>query len=168
MSFYEFWGERVDPGKVGKVALSTEHEACTCRPLVLGKLLFVTIVLPVAWALVIPYVPLPAFQAAVLVVGITLIYVAISYFLDPQPDTDNLGWCGGLVDHPWRYSDDLNRWLMTLKIVLAPGRFVAESVLDVIAPPEPGASVEEDTPGEPDQPPDEFQAAYQDWRSQNL
>lgn len=160
MSFYEWWGESVDPGKVGKVGLATEHEACTCRPLVIARFLFVVIAVPVAWCLIVPYVPLPTVQAAVLVAGITLIYVAASYFIDPQPDTDNVGWAGGLIDHPWRYSDDLNRLLVMFRVLLGPGRFVAESILDAMAPSETESQSEEDTIGAPQ----DFGREYHDLR----
>jgi len=131
MSFMEWWGEEVEPGKVGGVDLSGEHEACRCRPLVLVRFVAVVVGLPVFWYLVTPHVPLPAWQAVVLVVGGTLIYVAFSYLINPEPDLENLGVAGGLIDHPWRFSDDLNRLLLYAQCFLGPGRFVAESVLDV-------------------------------------
>jgi hypothetical protein len=131
MGFYEFWGEQVDPGKVGKVELGTEHEACRCKPLVIGRFLVVAIALPAIWTITIPLVPLPAWQAAAAVIGGTLIYVAVSYLVDPQPEMDNLGPAGGMIDHPWRYSDDINRTLVGLAVILGPGRFIAESLMDI-------------------------------------
>ena len=47
-------------------------------------------------------------------------------------DMNNLGWAGGLFNKPFRISEDVNRFLLFLKIVLLPGRFVAESCVDVI------------------------------------
>ncbi|NQT36631.1 MAG: hypothetical protein HQ581_04030 [Planctomycetes bacterium] len=131
MSFLEFWGERVSPGKIGSVTTPEGHEACRYKPLVLIKFLFVVIGLPVAWCLVVPRVPLPLWQAIAAVVGGTLIYVALCYLIDFEPEMDNLGWLGGAMDNPVRYSDDVNRWLLGLKCLLGPGRFVAESVLDI-------------------------------------
>jgi len=60
----------------------------------------------------------------------TLIYLAIAYHVHPQPDMENIGWLGGLLDHPFRYSDDINRFLVFLVILLWPGRFIAESFVD--------------------------------------
>ncbi len=130
MSFLEWWGEEVNPGKVGSIDLSGEHEACRCKPLVLARLLFVVIGLPVLWWLTVPLVPLPTWQAAAAVIGGTLIYIAVSYLIHPQPDLENLGPCAGMIDHPWQISDDLNRMLLGVQCVLGPGRFVAESVFD--------------------------------------
>ncbi len=133
MSFLEFWGERVDPGNVGTVAVGQEHEACQCRPLVWARFVFVLIGLPVFWFFAVPYVPLPLWQAWAAVVGGTLIYVALGYLIDPQPSMDNIGVAGGMFDHEWRYSDNLNRALLGAKVFLGPGRFVAESLSDMLA-----------------------------------
>jgi hypothetical protein len=133
MSFLEFWGERVDPGSVGTVAVGEEHEACQCRPLVWARFVFVVIGLPVLWFFAVPYVPLPTPQAWAAVVGGTLIYVALGYLVDPQPSMDNIGIAGGMIDHEWRYSDDVNRALLAAKVFLGPGRFVAESLADMMA-----------------------------------
>jgi hypothetical protein len=43
---------------------------------------------------------------------------------------ENLGLLGGAFDHPFRYWDDLNRQLLLLLILLWPGRFIAESIVD--------------------------------------
>ncbi len=159
MSLYEWWGERWDPGEVGSVQVSTEHEACTWQPLVIARFVFVVVGLPALWYFTIPLVPLPLWQSAALVVGGTLIYVSLSYFIDPQPNTDNIGVAGGLIDHPFRYSDDLNRNLLGLKVLLGPGRFVAESICDALAPPRPEDPQEPES-GEDPQPaaPDPMEA----------
>jgi hypothetical protein len=128
--FWEFWGERVNPGKVGRVEFGSAHEACCCRPLIWARLIFVIIGLPVLWGLAASLIPLPLWKSLAVVIGGTLAYVAVSYLVNPEPDFDNIGWLGGMVDDPTRYSDDLNRTLIWLQIVLGPGRFIAESVLD--------------------------------------
>lgn len=130
MSFLEWWGESVDPGEVGTLKVGKEHEPCVHRWLVIVRFAFVAVAVPLLWFLAIPRLPLPLWQSALLVMGGTLIYVALGYLIDPQPEFGNIGWGHGLFDHPWRYSDDLNRLLIALAIALGPGRFVAESLLD--------------------------------------
>ena len=61
----------------------------------------------------------------------TAIYLMISYAVHPEADTSNLGWFGGLVNNPFRFSDNINRFLVFLKIILWPGRFVSESLVDM-------------------------------------
>lgn len=133
MSFLEWWGETVNPGKRGTIAIGEEHEQCSWKPLVFARFIFVVLGLPILWWLAIPHVPLPFWQAAAAVVGGTLIYVALSYLIDPRPELDNLGIAHGLIDHPCRYSDDVNRFLLGARLVLGPGRFMAESILDMLA-----------------------------------
>ena len=67
-----------------------------------------------------------------------------SYFLHPEPDYSNLGWFGGLIDNPFRYSDDLNRGLAFLFTFLWPGRFVANALINFFLPSPPT-----DEPGGP-------------------
>jgi hypothetical protein len=35
-----------------------------------------------------------------------------------------VGWLGGLLNHPFRISDDVNRWLVIFFILLLPGKLV--------------------------------------------
>jgi hypothetical protein len=57
-------------------------------------------------------------------------YCAIAYFLRLRPNHEEIGLVGGLADHPFRWSDGVNRWLMNLVIALAPGRFIAVGLVD--------------------------------------
>lgn len=43
---------------------------------------------------------------------------------------DLFEWLGGLIDHPFRYSDDINRLLIFLSLLLLPGRMVAMGLID--------------------------------------
>ncbi|MFN7144045.1 MAG: hypothetical protein ACK4YP_09730 [Myxococcota bacterium] len=51
-------------------------------------------------------------------------YVVMANLLTPSVDTNDLGWGGGLWDNPFSYSDDRNRFLYTLALVLWPGKLV--------------------------------------------
>jgi len=130
MSFLEWWGESVDPGSRGTVELGGAHAPCQSRTLILLRFWFVVLLLPVAWGVAVCSIPWPPLEAAAVVVGGTFIYVALAYLIQPEPSWDNMGVCGGLIDHPGRWSDDWNRFLVQLAIVLGPGRFIAESLLD--------------------------------------
>ncbi len=65
-----------------------------------------------------------------LLFGITRAYLLIAYFVLPEPDYGNMGWFGGLMDNPFRISDDLNRFLFFLRVLLIPGRFMARSIVN--------------------------------------
>ncbi len=62
--------------------------------------------------------------------GAFLIYLIVGYKLDIQPDYDNMGWLGGVFDNPFRYSDDMNRFLIFFKILFYPGFLMAGSFVE--------------------------------------
>ena len=47
-------------------------------------------------------------------------------------DSSNTGYLG-FLDHPLRWTDDLNRFLVLLRIVLLPGRIAAAAIRDLVA-----------------------------------
>ena len=68
---------------------------------------------------------------AMLAVG--ALYLVVAYFVHLRPDHSNLGVAGGLIDHPFRLSDDENRLLLGLQVVLYPGRFATTGVRDLLS-----------------------------------
>lgn len=64
--------------------------------------------------------------------GVLLVYLLIAYFLHPDPNTENYGWQGTWYDDPLTFSDDFNRFLFSVQVFLWPGRFLAESIVDMI------------------------------------
>lgn len=75
-----------------------------------------------------------AFQARnpLVVLGGVVVYLLFSYYIHPRPNRENLGWAGGLIDHPLRWSDDQNRMLLFLQLALFPGRFATTGVRDLL------------------------------------
>ena len=61
-----------------------------------------------------------------------VVYVVLATILHPRPDYSNVGLLGGLIDHPFRWSDDYNRFLAFLGLFLWPGRVVGSGFLDLI------------------------------------
>ena len=61
-----------------------------------------------------------------------LIYLLIAYNVDPKPRMDKLGLLGGLVDHPFKYTDDINRTMLFLKVILFPGKIIGTPIVDLI------------------------------------
>jgi hypothetical protein len=67
----------------------------------------------------------------IIVFGLFLCYLLLSYLLDIEPDYDNVGLLGGIIDHPFRYTDDANRFLIFLKIIFFPGFIMAQSMVEL-------------------------------------
>jgi hypothetical protein len=154
MSYPESWGERANNCRAGRVRLATEHEPCGSKTLIVLRAIFVVVGLPIAWAMLTPHVPLPTLQATLVVIGGTLMYVALGYLIDPFPDMDNLDPTIGMVDRPWTFSDNRDRRFLWIKCLLGPGRFIAESVFDVHELFATGEETEEGADEEGGTPPD--------------
>ena len=64
--------------------------------------------------------------------GAFVAYIAIGSFFHPKPDYSNVGLLGGLIDHPLRWSDDVNRILAFLLVLLYPGRLLGIGLRDLV------------------------------------
>lgn len=129
MGIFEIIGELINPGPVGKVGLSDND--CNVRQ----KLIPVRFVVSLIIVGLIEYLLL--FQtkykidlASILHVNIALIiYLLISLFINVKPDYDNLGWVPFLINHPFRFSDNINRLLVIINLMFAPGKFISKSIV---------------------------------------
>jgi hypothetical protein len=72
---------------------------------------------------------MPAWKASVVMIGLVLIYLGISFFVRPQTDDERRGW---QASASVRYAG-IHRLLVALHWTLAPGRFAAETMLDACA-----------------------------------
>jgi len=122
--------------KHGSVQMHTEFFRRR-RPawLVLLKILGVIAMVAVGFAIFLPTLKEQAPQfaqwKAILAISAAMIfYTAVAYFVRPEANGDNLGWFGGSMNDPTQYSDNINRWLWKLHMLLGPGRFTAETLLD--------------------------------------
>lgn len=124
MSLFEWLGESMNPGPIGTVDVGSEERRDRSGAAIV-VCFAISAVLLGFWACLL----LGTWHVGA-VKGLlgTATYLVLAYFVHPRPDFDNIGWLGGLFDHPFRYSDDVNRFLMVLVVVLWPGRFVAESL----------------------------------------
>lgn len=67
-----------------------------------------------------------------LFIVIMIVYSVAGYFIIPRPDYSNVGWLGGLINNPFRISDNINRMLVFILIILMPGRLISTTVLSWI------------------------------------
>jgi hypothetical protein len=137
MSLLEWFGESFDPGEAGTVDVGgrdREERGRAKRPriAVLVCFAFAVALIGLGAYFVVSVYGVPTARGLVWLIFGTVLYLCLSYFVHPKPDTSNIGWMGGLFDHPFRYSDDINRFLIFLVIVLWPGRFISESLVDMV------------------------------------
>lgn len=60
-------------------------------------------------------------------------YLGVGYLIRPKPNYDNVGWLGGLMDNPFRWSDGYNRLLIWVLVLFLPGRFMSTSLVEFAA-----------------------------------
>lgn len=53
-----------------------------------------------------------------------LIYLVLALLVHPKPRHDNMGWVRGIIDNPFRWSDDVNRFLFFFEAILLPGKLM--------------------------------------------
>jgi hypothetical protein len=123
--------------KSGTIELNTEY--CTRKKpvwLVMLKLLGVIAMVALGVAIALPTLLELRFtlvESAAIIAGAMLVYTGIAFFVRPEPNTDNLGFGGGMMNDPFQTSDNVNRFLWRLHCALGPGRFTAETLLDLCA-----------------------------------
>jgi len=130
MGLFELLFERKNPGRVGRIEENNKKP----KPVGLFTLLIkLSLSSAIIYLLLFIFV-LHNFSAVRLAyfVFFMLLYCFIAYKFIPRPDKSNVGWFGGLVDNPFRYTDDINRFLIFLMILLYPGRFIATTFVQFI------------------------------------
>jgi hypothetical protein len=136
MSYLEWWGESIQRQPRGSLEFSGQYQP-GLRPLwlILLKWLGVCAMVAVGFGIALPSLMpiLPLWKAIGLSGGLMLIYCGIAFFCRPEPNMENMGWGGGLMDDPTQISDDINRSLWNLHCFLGPGRFVTSTVLETAA-----------------------------------
>jgi hypothetical protein len=131
MGMFEWWGEQWNPGRVGGVDLMEDRPVPQSAGLTFARfgLTLATVFGAAVAAMLVPQEPSPVLVLQV--AGALVAYIVIATILRPKPDMKNMGFAGGLIDNPFRYSDDLNRGLMWLAILFWPGRFLGNGVVDM-------------------------------------
>ena len=129
MGWLEWLGESWDPQSPGAVTFGgpgddEDNDGPSVPGLVIRFGIAVGALATVYYLLFAYLLPL-TWQAVCITSAVVFAYLLIARFVRPEPEMDNLGWLGGLVDDPFHYSDDINRFLLFLLIVLAPGRLIA-------------------------------------------
>lgn len=133
MGMFEWLGESWNPGPSGRLELNGDAPVRRIwLPFTLVRFSLTVGLLPVVvgaalWAG--SGEPFQGFAAGAVYVA----YLVVGYVIRPNPDTSNVGMLGGLVDHPFRVSDDWNRFLVMLGLLLFPGYLLARPIAELFA-----------------------------------
>ena len=127
MGLFEIFGESMNPGNVGGIEKNKGiKNDQSIKRLILRSIVAIGIVIGVYLFIFSEGLDI---AGILFYIGVVFIYCVISYLIIPKPDYSNIGWLGGLMDHPFRFSDDLNRMLIFLSAILYPGRFIATTAM---------------------------------------
>ena len=129
MTLREWLRASAEPGPIGRVHFGLRHREKPSRNGAIWRGC-AGLALLGAWVLFMSGQSLDI-GAYALTALLTLIYLVVGFFVHPAPEASNVGWGDGMFDNPFRFSDGFNRFLFTLKLVLWPGRFVAECLADL-------------------------------------
>ena len=128
LSIFEWIAEKFNPGPVGTVNHANDDDSWQPR----SKLLvwFLTLIgLGIfgffIWCIIDSG---HLWQGTLILVA----YLFIAFMLSPKPEHQNMGWLGGVLDNPFRISDDFNRFLFFFALFLLPGKIVLYSLQTII------------------------------------
>jgi len=124
MGLFEWLWERNHRNRTGYTELHKKREL-TGRS---NGLIIFNFILSIA-VLSLPFLGFEQYPLAIpkkylLVLILESVYILAGYYFHPKSNSSNYGWMGGLMDNPFRISDDINRALLTFKIILYPGRML--------------------------------------------
>src|SRR5262245_27488563 len=96
--------------KTGTIEINTKYQAAR-KPawLVVVKLLCVTAMVAVGAAIAIPTLvefDFPLWHAIAITIIAMSVYTVVAFYFRPEPDTDNMGLGGGLMNDPFQSSDN--------------------------------------------------------------
>ncbi len=129
MSLFEWFCERKNPGTVGSV--ETGHRGLPSRSngSVTFRFLIAFILVGFFYYSLYSSASVKALELFIMPSLFLVPYCLFGYFIRPKPDTSNMGWAGGLINNPFKITDNWNRQLMVFKVILMPGAFITESFI---------------------------------------
>ncbi|TDE17359.1 hypothetical protein [Dyadobacter psychrotolerans] len=133
MGLLEWFFESRNPGPVGKVGINPPEPDDEGEPprkwLIYVAIVVGLILAGTALSWVFEDSAYIGFKQNLYRLCLFFLYVLVGHFVSAKPDHTNIGWLGGLVDNPFRISDDFNRWVLFTQIILLPGKLIAYSLV---------------------------------------
>jgi hypothetical protein len=124
MNLFEWFGKSFNPGPVGGV--DTNRQPLFDGGIKKGWAIFFVIIGFGLLAFLL-WLIFDA-ESKLLSLSFFAFYFLLCYFLTPNPDTSNIGFFGGLINHPFRISDNINRLLMFFYLFLLPGKLMVFAI----------------------------------------
>jgi len=123
MSLFELFGKN-NKKNIGTIEKDNHNE--TARPIakILFRFIISVIIIITIEVLIISF----ADKFFFFINMVLLFYLIISYLYKIKPNIRDMG-VAGFIDHPTKITDDINRFLFVLMIIIAPGKFLSKSIV---------------------------------------
>lgn len=128
MSIFEIIGEDQDPGDLGSVKVRPPEAEGGSVGEVATRAVVAFVILAIVGTAAVRMAR--GVDGTLLPLGALVVYLLLCTVFSPEPDGDNLGMLGGAVDNPVRWSDDVNRGLLGLAVLAAPGRWMVAALIE--------------------------------------
>lgn len=129
MGLFEIIGEAIRPGKIGTFTINQGEKDERIGMLVAKTILSIAMVSASYYLIFGMSFDL---KECSVYIAILAVYSICGYFLSAKPDYSNIGWFGGLIDNPFKISDDVNRMIVLFMVILIPGRLISTTVVSWI------------------------------------
>jgi hypothetical protein len=129
MGLFEILGELFNPSPVGKIYFN-DKDYHLRKKLIPIRFIISLMIIGIVEYLIIFKTGYHNDSTFLVTFNIALfIYLLISQFINIEPDYDNLGWVPFLINNPFRFSDNINRLLVILKLLFSPGKWISKSIV---------------------------------------
>lgn len=133
MSVIEWLLEPANPGPVGKLGINSPEPDEDDKPPRKWLIWFAVVIGLLLVGVALYWVFQDLFYEEAKSITLKLVnlalYILVGHFVTAKPNYTNVGWLGGVVDNPFRISDDYNRWLVFIEVILLPGKLMAYSLV---------------------------------------
>jgi hypothetical protein len=129
MGIFEIIGELISPGPIGKMDFKDKDYEVRQKFIPIRFVISLIIIGIIEYLFVFQTEYFDDFSYILKVNAFLVIYLLISSIIRIRPDYDNLGWVPFLINNPFRFSDNINRFLVILNILFMPGKYISKSIV---------------------------------------
>lgn len=130
MGLFEWIGESMNPKPIGSIEKETNGPK---PPYKFGGWAWggiaILITLYIYYKVVFEEITSQNWQDRIPFFIVISLYLFASFWISVKPNYQNVGWLGGLINHPFRISDNFNRSLIFLQIILLPGKLISQGIV---------------------------------------
>ncbi len=129
MGIFEIIGELISPGSIGKMDFNDKEYEIRQKFIPIRFIISLIIIGIIEYLFVFQKEYFNDFSQLLKVNTFLIIYLLIASVIRIRPDFDNLGWVPFLINNPFRFSDNINRFLVILNILFMPGKYISKSIV---------------------------------------